>query len=54
MGLQGEMTAVVEFGGDATPKSPYIVVVTAPLDLSKVILDNLDGSKKQALHVFGI
>lgn len=46
MCLQGEMTIVVKFGGDPIAKSPFTVGVAAPLDLSKVNLDNLDGSKK--------
>ncbi|XP_035517689.1 filamin-C-like [Morone saxatilis] len=40
---QGEMTIVVKFGGDPIAKSPFTVGVAAPLDLSKVSLDNLDG-----------
>nr|XP_046240882.1 filamin-B isoform X1 [Scatophagus argus] len=40
---QGEMTIVVKFGGDPIAKSPFTVGVAAPLDLSKVTLDNLDG-----------
>lgn len=40
------MTIVVKFGGDPIAKSPFTVGVAAPLDLSKVSLDNLDGSKK--------
>uniref|UniRef100_A0A8C4EKZ8 Filamin B n=1 Tax=Dicentrarchus labrax TaxID=13489 RepID=A0A8C4EKZ8_DICLA len=43
---QGEMTIVVKFGGDPIAKSPFTVGVAAPLDLNKVSLDNLDGSKK--------
>lgn len=46
MCLQGEVTIVVKFGGDPIPKSPFAVGVAAPLDLSKVSVDNLDGSKK--------
>lgn len=37
---------MVKFGGDPIPKSPFTVGVAAPLDLDKVILDNLDGSKQ--------
>lgn len=37
---------MVKFGGDPIPKSPFTVGVAAPLDLNKVILDNLDGSKQ--------
>lgn len=46
MCLQGEMTIVVKFGGDPIAKSPFTVGVAAPLDLSKVNVDNLEGSKK--------
>uniref|UniRef100_A0AAX7T802 Calponin-homology (CH) domain-containing protein n=1 Tax=Astatotilapia calliptera TaxID=8154 RepID=A0AAX7T802_ASTCA len=42
---QGEMTIVVKFGGDPIAKSPFTVGVAAPLDLSKVTVDNMDGSK---------
>lgn len=42
------MTIVVKFGGDPIAKSPFTVGVAAPLDLSKVNLDNLDGSKKSS------
>ncbi|XP_043979419.1 filamin-B [Gambusia affinis] len=40
---QGEMTIVVTFGGDPISSSPFTVGVAAPLDLSKVSVDNLDG-----------
>ncbi|XP_041835805.1 filamin-B isoform X2 [Melanotaenia boesemani] len=40
---QGEMTIVVKFGGDPISKSPFTVGVAAPLDLSKVSVDNLNG-----------
>ncbi|XP_056248241.1 filamin-B isoform X2 [Seriola aureovittata] len=40
---QGEMTILVKFGGDPIAKSPFMVGVAAPLDLSKVTVDNLDG-----------
>ncbi|XP_078803935.1 filamin-B isoform X4 [Oryzias latipes] len=40
---QGEMNVVVTFGGDAIPKSPFTVGVAAPLDLSRVTVDNLDA-----------
>uniref|UniRef100_A0A669F2X3 Filamin B n=1 Tax=Oreochromis niloticus TaxID=8128 RepID=A0A669F2X3_ORENI len=40
---QGEMTIVVKFGGDPIAKSPFTVGVAAPLDLSKVTVDNMDG-----------
>ncbi len=40
------MTIAVKFGGDPIAKSPFTVGVAAPLDLDKVTLDNLDGSKK--------
>lgn len=46
MCLHGEMTIVVKFGGDPIAKSPFTVGVAAPLDLNKVAVDNLDGSKK--------
>ena len=51
MCLQGEMTIVVTFGGDAIAKSPFTVGVAAPLDLDKITVDNLEGSKKSVfLH----
>ncbi|XP_030585128.1 filamin B a isoform X2 [Archocentrus centrarchus] len=40
---QGEMMIVVKFGGDPIAKSPFTVGVAAPLDLSKVTVDNMDG-----------
>ncbi|KAM4612801.1 filamin B a [Polymixia lowei] len=40
---QGEMVITVTFGGDPIPKSPFTVGVAAPLDLSKVTVDGLDG-----------
>ncbi|KAM6947498.1 filamin B a [Lycodopsis pacificus] len=40
---QGEQTITVKFGGDPISKSPFTVGVAAPLDLSKVIVDNLEG-----------
>ncbi|XP_076028123.1 filamin B a isoform X2 [Genypterus blacodes] len=40
---QGEMVIVVKFGGDPIPKSPFTVGVAAPLDLSRVTVDGLDG-----------
>ena len=40
------MTIVVKFGGDPIAKSPFTVGVAAPLDLSKVAVDSLNGSKK--------
>uniref|UniRef100_A0A665V265 Filamin B n=1 Tax=Echeneis naucrates TaxID=173247 RepID=A0A665V265_ECHNA len=43
---QGEMTILVKFGGDPIAKSPFTVGVAAPLDLSKVTVDNLEGRKK--------
>lgn len=43
--MQGELTIVVTFGGDPIAKSPFTVGVAAPLDLSKVNVDNLDGRK---------
>lgn len=39
------MTIVVKFGGDPIAKSPFTVGVAAPLDLSKVTVDNMDGRK---------
>ncbi|XP_056293610.1 filamin-B isoform X2 [Pseudoliparis swirei] len=42
-GQQGEQTITVTFGGDAIAKSPFSVGVAAPLDLSKVTLDDLEG-----------
>lgn len=41
--LQGELTITVTFGGDPIAKSPFTVGVAAPLDLSKVNVDDLDG-----------
>lgn len=52
MCLQGEMTIVVTFGGDAIAKSPYTVGVAAPLDLDKITVDNLEGSKKSVFLYF--
>lgn len=46
MCLQGDMTILVKFGGDPITKNPFTVGVAAPLDLSKVNVDNLEGSKK--------
>lgn len=43
--LQGDTSVAVKFGGDPIAKSPFTVGVAAPLDLSKVTLDHLDGSK---------
>lgn len=43
--LQGEMAVSVTFGGDPISNSPFTVGVAAPLDLGKVSVDNLDGSK---------
>ncbi|KAI3369718.1 hypothetical protein L3Q82_024560 [Scortum barcoo] len=40
---QGEMTIIIKFGGDPIAKSPFTVGVAAPLDLSKVNVDNLEG-----------
>uniref|UniRef100_A0A7N8XHM8 Filamin B n=1 Tax=Mastacembelus armatus TaxID=205130 RepID=A0A7N8XHM8_9TELE len=40
---QGEMEILVKFGGDPIAKSPFTVGVAAPLDLSKVSVQNLDG-----------
>ncbi|KAM3621534.1 uncharacterized protein V6R79_012576 [Siganus canaliculatus] len=40
---QGELTVVVKFGGDQISSSPFTVGVAAPLDLSRVQVDNMDG-----------
>uniref|UniRef100_A0A8D0ASI1 Filamin B n=1 Tax=Sander lucioperca TaxID=283035 RepID=A0A8D0ASI1_SANLU len=40
---QGEQKIMVTYGGDPIAKSPFVVGVAAPLDLSKVTVDNLDG-----------
>lgn len=40
------MTIVVTFGGDPITKSPFTVGVAAPLNLNRVTVDNMDGSKK--------
>ncbi|KAI4827415.1 hypothetical protein KUCAC02_030810 [Chaenocephalus aceratus] len=40
---QGEQKIVVTYGGDPISKSPFTVGVAAPLDLSKVTVDNLEG-----------
>ncbi|KAK9529610.1 hypothetical protein VZT92_013690 [Zoarces viviparus] len=40
---QGEQSITVTFGGDPISKSPFAVGVAAPLDLSKVVVDNLEG-----------
>uniref|UniRef100_UPI003AAB6456 filamin-B-like n=1 Tax=Centroberyx gerrardi TaxID=166262 RepID=UPI003AAB6456 len=40
---QGEMVIMVKFGGDPIAKSPFSVGVAAPLDLSRVNVDGLDG-----------
>lgn len=50
--LQGEMTISAKFGGDPISKSPFTVGVAAPLDLSKVTVDNLDGSKTPVILCF--
>lgn len=52
MCLQGEMTIVVKFGGDPIANSPFKVGVAAPLDLNKVNVDNLEGSKKSLFLCF--
>lgn len=46
------MTIVVKFGGDPIAKSPFTVGVAAPLDLSKVTVDNMDGSKLTSVNFF--
>ncbi|KAK5871946.1 hypothetical protein PBY51_012685 [Eleginops maclovinus] len=40
---QGEQKITVKFGGDPIAKSPFTVGVAAPLDLSKITVDNLEG-----------
>ncbi|XP_063072251.1 filamin-B isoform X2 [Engraulis encrasicolus] len=40
---QGELSITVTFGGDPVTKSPFVVDVAAPLDLSKVQVDELDS-----------
>nr|XP_020466872.1 filamin-B isoform X2 [Monopterus albus] len=40
---QGEMNVSVKYGGDPITKSPFTVGVAAPLDVSKVTVNNLDG-----------
>uniref|UniRef100_A0A8C7H349 Filamin B n=1 Tax=Oncorhynchus kisutch TaxID=8019 RepID=A0A8C7H349_ONCKI len=40
---QGEMVIIITFGGDVIPKSPFAVGVAAPLDVTKVQVNNLDG-----------
>ena len=43
------MVIIITFGGDIIPKSPFTVGVAAPLDLSKVQVNGLDGSKYTTL-----
>ena len=45
------MAITVRFGGDPIAKSPFTVGVAAPLDLSKVTVEDLDGSKTSSLAV---
>ncbi|XP_034726061.1 filamin-B [Etheostoma cragini] len=40
---QGEQKIMVTYGKDPIAKSPFTVGIAAPLDLSKVTVDNLDG-----------
>ncbi|XP_072296018.1 filamin-B isoform X2 [Eucyclogobius newberryi] len=40
---KGEMTVDVTYGGDPISRSPFTVGVAAPLDLSKVSVDDLGG-----------
>uniref|UniRef100_A0A667XC07 Filamin B n=1 Tax=Myripristis murdjan TaxID=586833 RepID=A0A667XC07_9TELE len=40
---KGEMAITVKFGGDPVAKSPFTVGVAAPLDLSRVTVDDLEG-----------
>ena len=44
------MVIIITFGGDVIPKSPFTVGVAAPLDLSKVQVNGLDGSKYTTLY----
>lgn len=46
------MTISAKFGGDPISKSPFTVGVAAPLDLSKVTVDNLEGSKTAFILCF--
>lgn len=41
---------MVKFGGDPIAKSPFTVGVAAPLDLSKVTVDNMDGRKRTSVN----
>lgn len=42
---QGNMAVTVTYGGDPVPKSPFVVNVAPPLDLSKVKVQGLNSSK---------
>lgn len=42
------MDVVVKFGGDPISRSPFRVGVASPMDLSRVVVDNLDGRKKSS------
>lgn len=39
------MAVTVTYGGDPVPKSPFVVNVAPPLDLSKVKVQGLNSSK---------
>lgn len=39
------MAVTVTYGGDPVPKSPFVVTVAPPLDLSKVKVQGLNSSK---------
>lgn len=39
------MAVTVTYGGDPIPKSPFVVNVAPPLDLSKVKVQGLNSSK---------
>lgn len=41
--LQGSLGVVVMYGGDPIPRSPFSVGVAAPLDLSRVTVNNLES-----------
>jgi filamin len=42
------MAVTVTYGGDPVPKSPFVVNVAPPLDLSKVKVQGLNSSKRRA------
>lgn len=43
------MAVTVTYGGDPVPKSPFVVNVAPPLDLSKVKVQGLNNSKWENL-----